>query len=249
MAARKKKTARKKSAKTAKAPERGPEHYRNRIVGYAEVAPADLVPNPLNFREHPEAQAAQIRDALESIGYVDTIIANQRTRHIVNGHLRHADAIAHGEAAVPVLWVDLTEAEERLALSTIDPISELASTDPDQLAALLAQVKPTGGPLDELLEGLGDLALEATVSPSKPSRRRSATQAGYTLRFVVRVPAIADIERAIVATGIANRGDAILHICRSYISDEQETELDDRPESLAPDQLAAALGDSGSGHT
>jgi hypothetical protein len=57
------------------------------------------------------------------------------------------------------------------------------------------------------------------------------------------VPEVATIERAIAATGIANRGDALLELARRYLEgqDDAEGQHDTRPQDLAEDQLAEAL--------
>ena len=79
---------------------------------------------------------------------------NTRTSHIVDGHQRVTSAIAKGET-VPVLYVDLTEAEERVILATFDPIGALAERDAAKHDALLAGAKETHAELMALLPPLG----------------------------------------------------------------------------------------------
>jgi hypothetical protein len=43
--------------------------WRSRIVGHAEVAPADLVPNPRNWRTHPTEQQRALAGALARTGW------------------------------------------------------------------------------------------------------------------------------------------------------------------------------------
>lgn len=38
--------------------------WRNRIVGHADVPPADLVPNPRNWRTHPPQQQRALAGAV-----------------------------------------------------------------------------------------------------------------------------------------------------------------------------------------
>lgn len=115
---------------------RKPEPWRNRIVGYADVAASDLSANPLNARLHPAAQRAALTAVLDDVGFVAPVIVNKRTGLIVDGHLRVEEASARGEA-VPVAYVELTEAEEREVLATLDPIGDLANYDRDKMLDLM----------------------------------------------------------------------------------------------------------------
>lgn len=227
--------------------------FRNRIVGYEEaVDVATITRNPLNWRVHSDAQKGAMTDLLGRLGYVDTCLVNRRTRRLIDGEMRLDIAEANNERHVPVLWVDLTQEEERLALATINPMSELASTDPEQLGKLLADVDREGGPLDELLRSLEEIADLGTVkkaggaSTSKVKREASPA---HTVRIVLAVTDVATVERALRATNISNRGDALIEICRSYLADEdheaagpaEDAEHVAGPEGGIEDQLAQAL--------
>lgn len=117
-------------AKTAK--------WRNRICGQGEEAPGNLLPNPRNWRLHPTAQRDAMKGVLAEVGWVQDVIVNRRTGHLVDGHLRVALASERGEAAVPVKYVELTKAEEALVLTTLDPIAGMAEAGKEALEALLA---------------------------------------------------------------------------------------------------------------
>jgi ParB-like chromosome segregation protein Spo0J len=93
--------------------------WRNRIVGHAEVAPADLVPNPRNWRTNPEDQQRAMAGALSEVGWVAEVLVNRTTGSVVDGHLRIELALARQEATVPVTYIELTEAEEQLVLATL----------------------------------------------------------------------------------------------------------------------------------
>ena len=114
--------------------------WRNRIIGEGEEAPDQLLANPLNFRIHSTHQGKALTGALDTLGWVQRVIVNQRTGHMLDGHLRVKLALQQGEGTIPVLYVDLTEDEERIALATLDPIAAMAGTDDAQLAALLEGV-------------------------------------------------------------------------------------------------------------
>ena len=58
--------------------------WRNRIVGHADVAPAELVPNPANWRTHPPEQQRALAGALAEIGWVGEVLVNRTTGHVVD---------------------------------------------------------------------------------------------------------------------------------------------------------------------
>lgn len=131
-----------------------PDAWRSRIVGEADVSPEELLANPFNFRVHSTEQGRALDGALDEIGWIQRVVVNRNTGHVVDGHLRVSRAMRRNETAVPVLYVDLTENEERIALATMDPIAAMAGTDADLLADLLAQVEATNEPLLEFLQEL-----------------------------------------------------------------------------------------------
>lgn len=126
---------------------------RSRIVGHDDVDPATLIAHPLNYRSHPKEQADALDAVLEGIGWVGSCTVNRRTGLLVDGHLRVQRAIAHGEATVPVTYVDLSPEEERLVLATLDPIAALAGADADLTARLFAEGMGAGAE-DERLAAL-----------------------------------------------------------------------------------------------
>jgi ParB-like chromosome segregation protein Spo0J len=119
-----------------------PGAWRNRIVGHADVPPADLVANPRNWRSHPPEQQRALAGALAEVGWVAEVLVNLTTGHVVDGHLRIELAISRSEPNVPVTYVELTEAEERLVLASLDPIGGMADAEALALEYLLADLKP-----------------------------------------------------------------------------------------------------------
>jgi hypothetical protein len=95
-----------------------------------------------------------LRGSLDSVGWVQQVIVNQRTGFMVDGHARVEEAISHGEPSVPVLYVDLSEEEEALVLATLDPITALAERDQEALSALLQEVRNSDPQLTALLATL-----------------------------------------------------------------------------------------------
>ena len=128
--------------------------WRNRIVGHADVAPADLVPNPHNWRTHPDDQQRAVGGALAEVGWVAEVLVNRTTGHLVDGHLRVELALARAEPTVPVTYIELSEEEERLVLASLDPLAAMATAEEEQLAALITDLEPASDGLRALLDDL-----------------------------------------------------------------------------------------------
>lgn len=143
------------------------EHWRNRITGSGEEAPDQLLANPKNFRIHPKNQQDALSGALGELGWIQQVVVNQQTGHVIDGHLRVSLAISKREASVPVLYVDLSPEEEALALLTLDPIASMAAADKEQLDALLREVQTGDAGLMAMLEQLA--AKEGLIPPNDPN--------------------------------------------------------------------------------
>jgi hypothetical protein len=128
--------------------------WRNRIVGHADVPPADLVPNPRNWRAHPPEQQRALAGALAEVGWVAEVLVNRTSGNVVDGHLRIELALAQSEPIIPVTYVELSEGEERLVLASLDPLAAMATAEQEQLAALLAGLEPDDDALRVLLDDL-----------------------------------------------------------------------------------------------
>lgn len=111
-------------------------------MAHGEEPPDQLLANPRNWRIHPQFQQEAVKGVLDEIGWIQQIVVNQVTGHVIDGHLRAAIAISKGEKAVPVTYVKLSPDEERLALATFDPLGALAVADAEALSGLLSDVTP-----------------------------------------------------------------------------------------------------------
>lgn len=159
----------------AKAP--APAPWRNRIVGSGEAAPAELMPNPANWRQHPREQRRALTGALATVGWVQQALVNKRTGHLVDGHARVEEAIAKGEASVPVLYVDLSEEEEALVLATLDPIAAMATADQEAIGELVGGISVDDDALRRLLGGLAgpEQRVEGLTDPDDVPATGAAT--------------------------------------------------------------------------
>ncbi len=149
--------------------------FKNLIVGREDVAPMSLTPSPRNFRSHNLQQRKITTESLNELGFVGDIIANKRTNHILNGHLRQELAIAEDAATIPVTWVDVDEATELKILAFFDRVGEMAEIDPEALNRAVSSftVEKTGGTLEtDLGEWLA--TFETFKKPKRGSEESSA---------------------------------------------------------------------------
>lgn len=133
-----------------------PTPWRSRIIRLERIDPRDLLSNPANYRIHPAAQQSALAGAIQEIGFVDPITAQDGTNLLIDGHLRVAEAIKNGEPAIDVIYVDLTDAEADAALATIDPIGNLADHNREALAALLERIQSERPALAQFFADLAD---------------------------------------------------------------------------------------------
>ena len=139
---------------------------RDRIKGLKRVRAGDLIPNPKNWRTHPESQQNALRGILAEVGFVDALIARELPEgglELIDGHLR---AETTPDMKVPVLIVDLDDAEAAKVLATFDPLSAMAEADSAKLDAILREVD-TGS--EALQEMLAKLASDNGMTPPEPA--------------------------------------------------------------------------------
>jgi DNA modification methylase len=132
--------------------------WQNRITRYGEESPDQLLAHPLNFRTHPKSQQDALSGVLGEVGVVQNVIVNERTGHVVDGHLRISLAMRENQTTIPVTYVDLSPEEEALILATLDPISAMAGADRDKLDELLRDVSTSDAAVMEMLSDLAESA-------------------------------------------------------------------------------------------
>lgn len=115
--------------------------FKNRILGEGTESPDQLLANPKNWRIHPSHQRSALLKVLDTVGWVDQVIVNKTTGHLIDGHLRVSVAMEKNEQSVPVVYVELSEQEEEIILASLDPIGALAVADKDLLENLLESVR------------------------------------------------------------------------------------------------------------
>ena len=167
--------------------------WRNRIIGHGEEAPDQLLANPANWRIHPKPQQDALAGVLDQVGWVQDVIVNQRTGHVIDGHLRVSLAISRQEPSIPVVYVDLDEAEELLILATIDPLSAMAATDREQLDALLREVSTGDAAVQAMLDQLAQDAEAAPGDATEDDATYSQSMESPIYEVTGPKPAVADL--------------------------------------------------------
>lgn len=154
---------------------------RDRIKELRRVKASELRPNPRNWRTHPDGQRAALSGVLTEIGYAGALLAREADGGqlvLIDGHLR---AETTPDQEVPVLVLDVTEAEADKLLAVVDPIGAMATVDAAKLESLLAEITTDDAALQAMLDGLaGDAGLnlpaeivedEAPAPPVEPITR------------------------------------------------------------------------------
>src|SRR5579872_2747678 len=136
---------------------------RDRIKELRRVPASQLQPNPKNWRTHPTAQQDALKAILAEIGYAGALLARETPAGgllLIDGHLR---AETTPDQKVPVLILDVDEAEADKLLATLDPLAAMAGADGAKLEGLLCSVKTGSAALQDMLTRL---AADARAIPA-----------------------------------------------------------------------------------
>lgn len=117
-----------------------------------------MTPNPRNWRTHPKAQQDALRGILAEVGYADALLARELpdgSLMLVDGHLR---AETTPDQEVPVLVLDIDQAEADKLLLSLDPLAALAETNSTALDALLREVDTGSEGLQQMYADLAEAA-------------------------------------------------------------------------------------------
>jgi ParB/Sulfiredoxin domain len=186
-------------------------YWRNRVASFSMEVPEDLLANPANARRHPARQRETLTASLDEIGWIAPVIVNDTTGFVIDGHARIEEAISNGEAVIPVVHVDLTPDEERLALATFDPITGLAVFDQERLDDLIASIETDSSPLNDLLASLSGEDVDGKpIRGSKPKPNTSIV-------LVYNEDEYTEIVGALSLLPGSTPGDKVLRLVRSTL--------------------------------
>jgi hypothetical protein len=154
-------------------------HIRDRIRELRRVRAADLRPNPRNWRIHPPEQQDALRGILAEVGYADALLARELpdgSLMLIDGHLR---AETTPEAMVPVLVLDVDDAEAHKILLTHDPLAAMATPSDERLAPLLAEINTENAAVRRMIEALPNSPADSSTDQSHESRREVNVPESY----------------------------------------------------------------------
>ena len=129
---------------------------RDRIKELRRVKASELIPNPKNWRTHPIAQQDALKGILAEVGFAGAVLARELddgSLMLIDGHMR---AETTHDQEIPVLILDVDEAESDKLLATFDPIAAMAESDPHALDALLRNVDTGSEALQKMLAELAE---------------------------------------------------------------------------------------------
>jgi site-specific DNA-methyltransferase (adenine-specific) len=117
--------------------------YRNRIKRIEkDVDPSSLNLNPYNFRLHQKPQIETMDEILKNLGFIGAVIAVDKTRNVIDGHMRVQMYVDAQEKIPVVIFLDLeNEEEERQAILVFDEIGKMARTDRKTLEKVINQTR------------------------------------------------------------------------------------------------------------
>jgi ParB-like chromosome segregation protein Spo0J len=186
--------------------------------------------DPSNVRRHPGRNLDAIAAALAKFGQQKRIVVDKDgVVYAGNGTVLAAKAL--GWTAIDVAISDLAGPELAAYAVADNRASELGEWDQlllsEQLAGfddeLLAATGFDGSDLDAMLSGLAyddETPAEPDVDPAKASARIDPKERKAKVKVVLTVDQVAVCERAIRATGVKCRGDAMAEICLAYLGED-----------------------------
>ncbi|HOW70072.1 MAG TPA: ParB N-terminal domain-containing protein [Phycisphaerae bacterium] len=161
-----------------------PSRVPMKIIGYEDVDPSTLAAHPQNWRVHPQHQNEAMLGVMREVGWIDPVTVNKNTGVVVDGHMRVALAIRNGIDKVPVVYVDLTEDEERKALITFNTVSDMGKTDPDMLSDLLDGVDWQDAAAGELADAIAD-SISRELNPEAEGEENGMTGGDEDCEFPI----------------------------------------------------------------
>ena len=145
---------------------------RDRIKKLVRVPASELIPNPKNWRTHPEEQQNALRGVLAEVGIADALIARETEDglQLIDGHLR---ADVDPSVEWPVLVLDVTEEEADKILLTHDPLESMAEVNTLQLEKLVQSVETDSEGIEAMLSDMRDTFALPEPPTETPAEKES----------------------------------------------------------------------------
>ena len=127
-----------------------------RTLKEAQLTAADY--NPRRDLQPEDAEYQKLRRSIETFGYIEPIIWNERTGHVVGGHQRLKVLLEQGREDIEAVVVDLAEKDEKILNVLLNKVK--GRWDIGRLADLLQQLDETG---DMEVTGFEDWELQSLL--------------------------------------------------------------------------------------
>jgi len=131
-----------------------------------KVKLTDVQMMPSNPRAIGAEHLNALKESMARFGYVEPIVLNKRTGHIVGGHQRYAVLVAEGVAEATMVVVDMAEEDEMAANITLNN-PEIEGEWDDTAAELMGKVE---GAVPELAAALRVGELREFVEGMRPKK-------------------------------------------------------------------------------
>jgi hypothetical protein len=158
-------------------PDTPASEVRNRIKAHVRIRAGDLVPHEWNPRTHTDAQRAALAALYAEIGFARSLLAYELPDgrlKLIDGHLRQ-DLAPDMEVDVEVL--DVSDAEARALLLSLDPLAQLADYDNTALDRLRALCGTSSDAIANLWASIArtNAAVEESLATARTAKERSET--------------------------------------------------------------------------
>lgn len=150
--------------------------YKDRIKELRRVKASDILPNPKNWRTHPDSQREALSGVLETVGIADAVLAMELPNGrlmMVDGHLRK-DILGNQE--VPVIVLDITPEEADFVLLTHDSLAGMAEFDEGKLNDLIGSFDLSDERFAALIDSLSSEVEEEKTETPKRSHHSESTE-------------------------------------------------------------------------
>ena len=134
---------------------------RNTSLAIEQVACARLIMAPYNPRLMPEGEMEKLIRSIQQFGFVEPLVVRRQDNTIIGGHQRLAAAAALGMTRVPVVYVDVTEAQAKALNLALNKIQ--GEWDLPKLGDLLEELQALPD-LDETLSGFDEREIESLLA-------------------------------------------------------------------------------------
>ncbi len=134
---------------------------KNTHVTVEQVSADRLRPSPYNPRQMPQAEMEKLKRSIEEFGFVEPVVVRRQDATVIGGHQRLEAARALGMKRVPVVYLDVTEAEAKTLNVALNKIH--GEWDLPKLGELLKGLRDLPD-LDETLSGFDEVEMDDLLS-------------------------------------------------------------------------------------